>query len=70
MQNVRGGSSDVLQVLDSGEEIEQYPEDTPFPSVLLLARVGGRPLHVVAATDAASNVKYMWVSNSLSGRDW
>ena len=43
---------DILHVLASGEQIEQYPEDTPFPSTLLLARVGERPLHVVAARDA------------------
>jgi hypothetical protein len=24
--------SDILQVLDSAEEIEQYREDTPFPT--------------------------------------
>jgi hypothetical protein len=61
---------DVLQVLDSGEEIEQYPEDTPFPSVLLLARVGGRPLHVVAATDAASNVKYIVTAYEPDPNEW
>lgn len=27
---------DVFEVLMSGEEIEDYPTDTPFPSALLL----------------------------------
>jgi hypothetical protein len=41
--------AEVRQVLEHGEVIEDYPTDFPFPSCLLLAHVGGRPLHVVAA---------------------
>lgn len=40
---------DVRQVLQSGEAIEDYPNDLPYPSRLLLGFVGSRPLHVVAA---------------------
>ena len=41
---------EVLQVLESGEIIEEYPEDTPYPSCLILGRTTrGRPLHVVCA---------------------
>lgn len=49
---------DVEEVLASGDIIESYPEDTPYPSVLMLGFVGGRPLHVVAAdrSDAAETV--------------
>ncbi|HVA88349.1 MAG TPA: DUF4258 domain-containing protein [Chloroflexota bacterium] len=44
---------DVRQVLSSGETIRDYPDDTPYPSRLMLGWRGTRPLHVVAATDAA-----------------
>ena len=43
----------VLQVLNEGEIIADYPEDEPYPSRLLLGFAGGRPLHVVAASDSA-----------------
>ena len=44
--------ADVLVVVNSGETIEDYPEDTPFPSRLTLAWIGQRPVHVVWATAA------------------
>lgn len=48
-------ADDVVQVLDSGEIVEDYPNDFPYPSRLLLARVAGRFLHVVVAENAADN---------------
>ncbi len=42
----------VKQVLLTGEVIEDYPDDTPFPSALFLGWMQGAPLHVVAALDA------------------
>jgi hypothetical protein len=39
----------VLEVFLTGECIEEYPADKPFPSGLFLGYVGGRPIHVVAA---------------------
>jgi hypothetical protein len=44
----------VVEVLRNGEPIEDYPDDTPYPSQLLLGIVGDRPLHVVAARDPAN----------------
>jgi hypothetical protein len=35
-------------VLDSGEIIADYPGDLPYPSRLVLAWLGPRPIHVVA----------------------
>lgn len=40
---------DIRQVLESGEVIESYPGDRPYPSRLILGYAGDRPLHVVAA---------------------
>ena len=33
--------SDVRMVLESGEVIESYPDDQPYPSKLALGSVGG-----------------------------
>lgn len=46
--------AEVLEVLLSGERIEDYPGDRPLPSALFLSWVRGRPLHVVAAFAAAN----------------
>jgi Domain of unknown function (DUF4258) len=37
------------QVLQSGEVVEDYSDEMPFPSRLMLGRRGNRPLHVVMA---------------------
>lgn len=49
----------VRHVLRSGEVIAEYPDDRPFPTLLLLAFVGRRPLHVVAALDADARACYV-----------
>jgi hypothetical protein len=46
---------DVRAVLSSGEVIEDYPADTPYPSRLLLGWRGARPIHVVAADNTADD---------------
>lgn len=45
---------DVRQVLATGEVVEDYPNDTPYPSRLLLGWCGSRPIHVVAAENVAA----------------
>ncbi|MHC4248012.1 MAG: DUF4258 domain-containing protein [Planctomycetota bacterium] len=49
----------VRHVLRYGEVIAEYPDDKPLPSRLLLALVGDRPLHVVAALDADARGCYV-----------
>ena len=44
-------TEDVTSVVSSGKVLESYPDDSPYPSRLLLGWVGERPLHVVAAED-------------------
>lgn len=51
--------SDVLAVLTAGETIEDYPDDTPYPSALVLGFVGSRPLHVVVALDIGGPDAYV-----------
>ena len=48
----RGITIDDIQfVIKTGSIIEQYLDDTPFPSCLILGRSGERILHVVASID-------------------
>jgi hypothetical protein len=48
-------ADDVDGILASGEVVEDYPDDKPYPSRLLLGWTGKRPLHVVAAHNASEN---------------
>jgi Domain of unknown function (DUF4258) len=43
---------EVRHVIATGETVEDYPDDTPYPSRLLLGWHGQRPLHVVVADNA------------------
>lgn len=43
---------DIRNVLVNGETIEDYPDDTPYPSRLVLGWSGTRPLHIVIADNA------------------
>lgn len=47
--------ADVLIALNGGATIEDYPDDTPFPSRLTLGWVDERPVHVVWATAVATD---------------
>lgn len=40
---------EVRHVISTGEIIEEYPDDTPYPSRLVLGWHGSRPLHVIVA---------------------
>jgi len=43
---------DVNTALTDAKIVEDYPDDTPYPSRLLLGYAGARPLHMVAADNA------------------
>jgi hypothetical protein len=45
----RISADDVRRVIETGEMIREYPDDTPYPSRLMLGWIGERPLHVVVA---------------------
>ena len=48
----RGNPEEVHTVIQTGETIEDYPNDFPYPSRLLLGWRGLRPIHVVVADNA------------------
>jgi Domain of unknown function (DUF4258) len=39
---------EVRHAIATGETVEDYPNDTPYPSRLVLAWSGRRPIHVVS----------------------
>ena len=43
---------DVCSVIDSGEIIEQYPADHPFPSCLILGKTSDKVVHIVLSMDS------------------
>jgi len=49
----------ISDLLRSGEVIASYPEDEPYPSVLLLAFAQQQPIHAVVARDPISEACYV-----------
>lgn len=49
----------VINVLIKGEQIEDYPDDKPYPCALFLGFVEERPLHVVVALDEVDKRAYI-----------
>ena len=46
---------DVISAIRTGEIIEQYPDDTPYPSCLVFGTSArNKPLHVVCAYDGST----------------
>jgi hypothetical protein len=45
----------LLEVIKTGETIEDYSSDMPNPSRLILGYQGKRPFHVVTSEDANAN---------------
>ena len=41
--------NEVSQAIVSGKIIEEYPDDTPYPSRLVLGWTSGKPIHAVVA---------------------
>jgi beta-phosphoglucomutase-like phosphatase (HAD superfamily) len=49
-------AEDVQAVVTEGEVVQDYPEDKPYPSRLLLGWRGTRPIHVVVAEDSEDGI--------------
>ena len=58
MYQRRISEPEVRHVIATGEIVEDYSDDTPYPSRLVLGWHGRRPLHVVVAdnTDEQENI--------------
>jgi len=66
----RINSAQVRAVLETGERIEEYPDDTPLPSYLMLGRGEGRILHVVAADEPASDQTIVITTYEPDPNEW
>lgn len=51
--------SDVLSVILDGDIIEQYPDDNPYPSLLMYKYVSERPIHAVVAYNSDDRKAYV-----------
>jgi hypothetical protein len=49
-------NADVLEVIRNGKMINEYPDDKPYPSFLMLGFINNRPIHVVLASDNENQV--------------
>jgi len=49
----------VAQIIAEGVIIADYPDDKPFPSVLLLAFHGSQPVHAVVAQELTTGNCYL-----------
>ena len=50
---------EALEVIQEGEVIENYPDDTPYPSCLIFKKINERPIHVVVALDSEDDFAYI-----------
>lgn len=55
MHERRITEAEIHQALETGQVIESYPNDTPYPSTLLLGMAGKKAVHVVYADNTEGN---------------
>lgn len=61
---------DVRAVIVGGQVIANYPDDKPYPSVLLLGFVGNRTLHVVVARESSTGQCIVITAYEASPEKW
>ena len=49
----------IIEVIMKGEIIEDYSQDIPFHSCLVLGWIKDKPYHVVASLDESSGIGYI-----------
>ncbi|EMB45256.1 MULTISPECIES: DUF4258 domain-containing protein [Treponema] len=69
----------IKNIIKNGVIIKEYPDDTPYPSRLILGYDGNRPIHVVSAYDQNDDIEYiitvyepntqLWTSDFTKRRD-
>jgi len=48
---------EIFESVMSGEIIKEYPDDKPYPSILILGQTKSfRPLHILSAYDKLDNI--------------
>lgn len=60
---------EIKEVIEKGEVIKTYPDDRPYPSVLLYKTINERPLHVVVAKNE-TNEECIIVTVYIAGEEF
>lgn len=61
---------DVVEIISSGELIESYPDDVPYPSYLMMGLVKKRTLHVVISYAPYPDVIYIITAYEPDSMRW
>ena len=61
---------DIELAIAKGTVIEDYPNDTPYPSVLLLGFVRAKVIHVVYATDITEGIRIIITAYEPDPKIW
>jgi len=61
---------EIETVVESGEVIEDYPDDEPFPSRLIMGTPHSRTLHVVAADETDSDITHIITAYQPDPNQW
>ena len=70
MYQRRIGEDEVRKVVKAGETIEDYPDDFPYPSRLVLGWQGPRPIHVVVADNIAASENIIITVYEPDASEW
>jgi hypothetical protein len=62
--------AEVREVLESGQVIEENPDDVPRPSYLVLGFPSGRPIHVVASDDSVAKATIVVTAYPPDPKQW
>lgn len=62
--------NDVRKVVNHGEVIFEYPDDKPFPSMLILGFIEKKPVHVVLAYDSIKEMGYVITAYEPDSKLW
>ena len=62
---------EVCEAILDGTVIEDYPEDSPYPSCLILGKTNtGRPLHIVCAFSEEENLTIIITAYEPDPEKW
>ncbi len=61
---------DIRYVLATGEVIEEYLDDIPYPSRLVLGWIGARPLHLVVADNEEAQETIVITAYEPNPKQW
>jgi len=62
--------NDVLEVINNGQVIVDYPDDNPYSSCLILGFVNDSPIHVVYAFDRENKTGIVITAYIPNSRLW